>query len=432
MKRTVFFFLLLLASLGSQTNAQAVTRVRDTVGDDPSRYTEELGYFRKAHSDLGDPRFMFTDQSGNFTFGLGGTFSTIGYFDFLGAVDGADFLPSNIAIPTDYSNQYGLTARGSNLSVKAKGFIGKNKLLGFMRLKPYMHGTNLSVKMDQVYLSFNGITVGQTYSFFMDLEAGPMTIDLQGPNSQVCKTHPLIGYTRYFGDRLMVGAALEESFLAFSSDKFGQYGIKNTYRSIPDVAARVKYKGGEGHVQLAAIFTDNAYWCDSTFAVAASGINRHALGYGFSLSGNYNPFRHVGFSGQFACGKGIANYIQDFDGLDLELTADRQRIDGYVKLRSRWALGGFLSTNINWSERLLSNLIYGISYVPPAAGKIEMNDQRLRLTTYGVVNLFWRIDPYARVGVEYVFGYKQVEAERIGDPTTGFANRLNASFIYQF
>lgn len=408
---------------------------RDTTYKDNTSYKEELGYFRKAHSDLGDPRFMFTDDGGNFSFGIGGTFSTIAYTDFAGALGIIDFVPYKIPIPSDYSPNYGITIKGSELHVKARGYVGTNKIVAYMKLNSKLDGTNYMVKIPHAYVSFNGFTMGRTYSFFMDLEAGPMTIDLQGPNSQVNAVHPLVGYTHYFGDHWMVGAAIEESFNAFSGS-FGKYYLKNSYRTIPDIAMRVKYRGDQGHIQLAALLLDNAYWSDTLgFVRDADGIVRNAWGGGLSVSGNYNPFAHVGFSAQFAGGKGIAEYLQDLEGNDVKMCGDTALYNGYPKLYNRWCMGGYFSVNVSWCDFLKSAFIYGITYAPRVPdGTLAVGDGNYRMSTYGAANLFWLISPYARIGAEYVYGYREnyYNPQSPDQPLNGHANRLNLTFIYQF
>ena len=424
--------LILLACAGmGAVSAQSIKA--DTTHADPGKYSEELGYFRKAYSDLGDPRFMLTDGAGKFAFGLGATFSTLAYYDYAGALSSTAFVPFNINIPTDYANHYGLSIQGSEMHIKARGYIGKNKVVAFMKL---VSKTDLSIKISQAYLSFNGITVGQTYSFFMDLEAGPMTIDLQGPNSQVAMAHPLVGYTRYLGERWMLGAALEESQTAFSDNLFDEFGVRSNYRSIPDIAMRVKYRGDKGHVQLSALVTDNAYWCDSTFKSAVSGVGRHVWGWGVSLSGNWNPFDHVGFSGQLAGGQGISDYLQDLAGNNLKFYTDNALVDGYLVLHTRWAFGGYLSANIRWNEMFRSSLVYGISYMPRVGeGQLSLETdllQQYKASAYALANFFWMISPYARMGVEFVTGYKEVYPLLEDSPVCGIANRVNAVFVYQF
>lgn len=400
----------------------------DTISVDPDKYVPELGYFQKAHTDASDPRFMLTDGEGSFSLGVGGMVHLNTFYDFNGAMDGYLFSPGTIAIPVDNTGNFGYTATGSNIYVKAKANKGKHKITAYLSLQgAEVSGTDY-ILLSKAYVSIDGLTVGKTYSYFMDLEAGPLTVDLEGPNTQIASSHSLIGYTQPIGNNWTLAAALEAPHTIGTS--WRAYGVSSDYNKYPDLAAHMKYRGEKGHIQSGLLLREVSYWASKTgFTVASEGVTKYVTGYGVSLSGNYNPSKKLSFSAQGIYGKGVSHYIQDLASLGLslgmEFTPDSE---GYPTLKPLTAFGGYASASYKWSEAVRSSVVYGFCGLDD--GGLRVSDPFKR-SDYVAANVFFFFSHYCFLGVEYLYGRKLINAAP-GAEDSGYANRLNATICYRF
>ena len=392
-------------------------------------YNPELGYFQKAHTDLDDPRFMFTDNTGNFVFGVGATFHMTGYFDFAGSIDDYTFKPSLISIPTDDSKHLGFTMSNTEFHIKAKSYLGKHKFIAYMQInnKAKEWGTN-DIRLTQAYISWNNFSVGRTYSFFMDLEAGAMTVDMQGANGELSRTHCLIGYTLPFRDKWTFAVAAEEpSFNDVSTD---EYGVGVDFQKTPDVAMHLKYKGEIGHVQLGGLLRLMAYYSTKGDGPQPDSKTFYEPGFGVSLSGKICATPWLNFSAQLTGGTGISPYINDLDDLNVFFgLINDLNPEGYRQLRTVPVEAGYVTATVNWTEKLCSAFLYGFTYVNKPKDMSLLSD--LKTSQYFATNLFWHISPYLFVGAEYLHGYKTVYA-REGNLDHAHANRIDATITYRF
>ena len=404
----------------------AQTSSKKKMGDN---YNPELGYFQKAATDLGDPRFMFTDNTSDFTFGVGATFHMTGYYDFAGSINDYTFKPSLISIPTIDSKHLGFTMSNTEIHVKAKSYLGNDKFIAYMQInnKAKEWGTN-DIRLTQAYISWNHFSVGRTYSFFMDLEAGAMTVDMQGANGEISRTHCLLGYTLPFHDKWTFAVAVEEpSFNIISTE---QYGVGVDFQKAPDVAMHLKYKGEIGHVQLGGLFRLMAYYSTITNGILEGSKTFYEPGCGFSLSGKINATPWLSFSAQLTGGVGISSYINDLDDLNVFFGLVKEYTPGgYRQLRTVPVEAGYVSATVNWTDELRSAFLYGFTSVNKPKGMTLLSD--LKTSQYFATNLFWHISPYLFVGAEYLHGYKTIYAQE-GDLNHDHANRIDATITYRF
>ncbi|MCL2246482.1 MAG: DcaP family trimeric outer membrane transporter, partial [Lentimicrobiaceae bacterium] len=216
-------------------------------------YNPERGYFQKANFDKSDPRFMVANENQTFKFGIGGTVNLVAFTDFAGTIPSNDFVTSLIPIPTDNYGQFDLYANYSRLNVKVIGRIKQHTIVSF--IEGGFSGAGNAFKLRHAYVSFLGLTVGQTWSTFMDLKASPPTIDGEGPNNQIALRHPMIRYTYYYKNKLQVAFAVEMSQLLMNADAVSRFGVYPQKQRIPDFIAHIKYQDKFGHIQLGALLS---------------------------------------------------------------------------------------------------------------------------------------------------------------------------------
>lgn len=419
------FLFIVACSVCALVQGQSVVEQKEKIED----YNPELGYFQKAQTDLGDPRFMITDNTGKFVFGVGATFHMTGYFDFAGSIRDYTFKPSLISIPTYEPQHLGFTMSNTEFHIKAKSYLGKHRLIAYLQInnKAKEWGTN-DIRLQQAYISWNNFSVGRTYSFFMDLEAGAMTVDMQGANGEVSRTHCLFGYTLPFRDKWTFAVAAEEpSFNAVSTE---EYGVGVDFQKAPDLAMHLKYKGDIGHVQLGGLLRLMAYYSVKVDGPLAGIKTFYEPGFGVSLSGKICATPWLNFSAQLTGGTGISPYINDLDDLNVFFgLINELNPEGYHQLRAVPVEAGYVSTTVNWTDALRSTFLYGITYVNKPKNMALLSN--LKTSQYFAVNLFWHISQYLFVGAEYLHGYKTIYANE-GALDSAHANRLDATVTYRF
>ena len=421
MRYFTLFFCILIGMTGfawqDKRVGETVVKVSDTLWF--RAYNPERGYFQKANFDKSDPRFMVANEDHTFKFGVGGSVKLVAFTDFAGTIPSNDFVTSLIPIPTDNYGQFDLYANYSRLNVKTVGQINGSPIVSF--IEGSFSGVNNAFKLRHAYVSFHGLTVGQTWSTFMDLQAAPPTIDGEGPNNQIALRHPMIRYT-YYKERFQAAFAVEMSQLLMDTAAVRPFDIYMQRQRIPDFIAHAKYQGKFGHVQLGALLSIINYG-DS----AQTKKSLYITGGGLSLSGTFNLWKESKLYYQLDGGRGIGSYIQDLTPFNYELlptTGDR-------KVNTVWMYGGYLALQQFWTKKIHSNVVYGITRLETPEGDKAIYEQLApwyyKYGQYAAVNTFWNFFDFAHVGVEYVWGEKcNLNGAK------GHANRINLMLQYDF
>lgn len=406
-------------------------------------YNPEQGYFQKAYTDKGDPHFMIEDKRGNFKFGIGGQIHFTMFFDYLGSVEGAEFITSKIPSTTDFAPQFGLSACASKINFRASGKVGGKTLFGFFEMGVTAAGNAINLR--HAYVSYGGLTVGHTWSTFMDLAAGARTVDLEGPNTQISKRHPLIAYKFPIGKKWSMSFAAELPSLSyvFSTKKVGK-----DYQSMPDFVIQAKYKGDKGHIQLGAILRDLVYCYEDPTDTLSDGTmawkSDHNFAWGLAVSGSVLISKKCIFSGQAVVGQGITSYVQDLDASNMEMVFMYNTKTGDYDLKPLPAVGSYLSFQVLWTPRLNSSFIYGVVGVIPQKDVryektiplkdvlYEQTNEYLMATHYAAANLFFDINQDLSIGGELIFGLATYKNYELNTLKNGMANRINFMINYAF
>jgi len=418
MKRTIIVACISVFALSAKAE------IRDTINHDTRDYKDEIGYFQKANRDLNDPRFMFHDDKTNLDFGLGGTVEAIGFYGFGNELRHFDFIPGLIGTIPGNTPLFATKVFGSYLYFKARGSI-----LGHSAIAYFKVGANsdYSLSIKQAYISIGGFSVGKIPSFFMDLEVGSRTTGV-GLNTEVDMTHNLIGYRRKIG-RFTVGAALEESYLELT--KTDGLNLVDEYPPMPDITAHVKYKWSDGHVQLCFLYRDLAYRSFTDPKLPdVSGQRFTTPGWGLSASCNYKPTSKFKLSWEVTGGYGIGKYMSSISPLNNDVGVLTEKEEGYTKLRSMPQIGGLVSMQYYWCDKLSSSLVGSYVNCPEVAGVRSFSD--FKSSWYGIINLFWYMTDYSYMGAEYMIGGKNVwKSEGVAE-NAGVANRIALVVAFQF
>jgi hypothetical protein len=254
------------------------------------------------------------------------------------------------------------------------------------------------------------IIAGKTYSTFMDDAALPTTLDYNGPSGVTFVRQWLLRGSLPFGSGWALEGAVEESHADFNAGNAALGASVSADR--PDLAARLRYEGEDGHVQLAGL----SRRLRASVTGPAFTAERRVDGTGVALSGSMAAFGEDTVQFQAATGKGIGRYFNDpLSATGLALGSDR-------RLELVRTSGATLYYQRKWAPDWMT--VAGASTL--RVGNDGMRPpEALRRVVYGSVNLVHRLTPRALVGGELLWG----EATRV-DGTSATNTRMQVSFRY--
>ena len=256
---------------------------------------------------------------------------------------------------------------------------------------------------------------GQTWTTFMDASVYPAIFDYQGPNSMVLVRQPLLRYTEKVCDELEWRVAIEDP----NPDISHATNVSGSGTAQwPDFAANVRWMPGWGHMQLSGILRELQF-------DPASGHRSTALGWGLNLTGAVNVLKPVAqgkqdnIMFQIAGGEGIANYINDTNGIAL---------DGFVKangdLEALGTVGGYVAYQHYWCAEWASTVGYSYLHMYPVTGQ---SPSAYKAGHYAVANIMYYPTDRIWVGIEALYGVRNDVNGNKGDD-----GRLSFSVQYRF
>ena len=235
------------------------------------------------------------------------------------------------------------------------------------------------------------LTVGKTYSTFMDDEGWPTTLDYNGPSGAVFARQLVLRGSLPLGERLRFEAALEDP------------QVEGAER--PDLAARLRFGGERLHAQLAGL------------SRSASHAGRTVDGWGVSASAGFGIGQDDRLLVQWNQGEGLARYFND--GLSsIGAVFDA----GSGTLEPLRLTGMYLYYERKWAARW--NTTAGVSELrTKSEGRRPAED--LKRLQYASATLVHQLTTHLYLGAEILWGM----AERL-DGVQASDSRLQLSARY--
>src|SRR5215471_18248017 len=345
---------------------------------------------------------------------IGGYAKTDLTFDPRPAGDQERFIPASIPIPTppaSVSNST-LSVRPSRINVDFLVPTEIARTIRFFLEIDFFGSSSTTPRLRHAYAQGKNLLIGQTFSNFMDPDAGPDTLDFQGPNSQVSIRNPQLRYTFRLGKKTTTSIAIEKpsSDVAFKTPDFSAQPNSPS----PDGTFQFRHEMDFGHVQFSALLRDIS-------AFLPNGRTDSVFGWGLNLAGLFKLFDKDAFVYQGAYGNGISRYINDTSGLGIDaavISAQKPELEAVPTIG---IYGGYQHF---WISKLRSSA--GIGYLQSENTPAQVNSAFHR-SGYSAANLIWTPIAQLSLGTEFLYGWRVNK-----DGSTGNAPRIQLSAKYNF
>lgn len=373
-----------------------------------------------ADPEFSAPHFAIIDKEQRFYLSLGATVKAVALYDWGNPYEvPSDFKPSDFYPAADGNEQLlQMTIRSSSINMNIIG-LPKNKYrIGLFIALAFNggYGNEYIVKCDHAYIRCAGLTFGYTSSVYDDKAVDAYLIDGNGAGASGGHSNMTLNLQRYILPRVKFGVGLELPKISYTTLS-PEY---NTYQRVPAIPLYLQYEWDKvGHLRFSTIMRVLRY------NDVIENKYRSQLGYGIKLTGNVKMGNWIGYL-MAQMGKGIANYLKDNDGFNLDLVPSSKNI-GQLDRTGSW---GFLSAiQYNFTPKIFSTAMYGYmrNYVKSYEGGSVLYGEHMKYEHYMAVNFIWRASSFVDLGIEYNYGKKtDFSRESIGN------NRISAMFRVGF
>lgn len=299
-------------------------------------------------------------------------------------------------------NQFNVNARGSQLSVDVRAPEVPGDFRFYYQNDFFGSGSGMSYRLQQLYGQYYNVTAGFTYSVFEDPDVWPDTVDYEGPNAMIYGRQPTVRYLLPLNEHWQLNFGLQQP----SSD------VDNT--DLPDVTSvnhapdggfNVRWEAAEvGHVQFATLLRDVG-------ADSPTLGDQSVLGWGLNLSSSLDVFGRDSVQTVLTYGHGYFHYANDnftypgFNGGDAAY-------DSSGNLTALPYFGVMIGYTHHWSASFRSTVTSGYLDLGNAASQGPLAYHQ---TYYGSANLVYQIRQRLSVGLECLYGKKEVQSGDTGD-----------------
>ncbi len=365
------------------------------------------------------PSFAIHTRDNRFVLSIGGQINPQFGYDLgndLNAEDkGAGFVVSSIPVPAQRGKKsdFFINPLNGYLDFTVVGFGGtENQITGYFKLG--MNGSSNQALLKRAYINWRGLTVGENQTLLQDgLAAQPTTIDTQGPGGEVGATAYQIAYKSPSFNNVSFAAALEMPTYYSSNgiyrgkdyahEFYGRQVTGDVNQLVPDIPLWVQYQPSESNrIRVSAILRNFLYrdlLTDKT---------RHVLGWGTMISGNFSFYKPLVFNFQAIYGKGLGNYIQDLQGLEISFTPSNSEVG---RMDANPAMGLVFGASYTPNSKWQFNAVGSYTRIWRAGDYATDGDadgiagpNNYRYGTYLAVNALYNITSYLQWGIEYDYG----------------------------
>lgn len=274
------------------------------------------------------------------------------------------------------------------------------------------------LRIRHAFVQWKGLTAGQTWSTFYDIESRPQTVDYQGPAGSTFSRVPLIRYDFAIKNHIW-SIGLEDPMEEITT----KGNVQAKKQTVPDAVAAYKiyWNSRKSFLKLGLLGRQLKYQTIDSTQSSAHTSNLYgwgALAVGKLAAPGGKGEDNIKF--ELVTGTGIAHYLLGTTalGFDAVLNVETQKPED-INLS-----GGFISYQHYWSDKFNSTAIAGAYRVEE---KALLSSSSIHSSVYATANLFYTPVKPLSFGLEYQYGNRQNINGQQGD-----ANRIQGTVIYNF
>lgn len=274
------------------------------------------------------------------------------------------------------------------------------------------------LRIRHAFVQWKGLTVGQTWSTFYDIESRPQTVDYQGPAGSTFSRVPLIRYDLANKNHIW-SLGLEDPVEEITNK--GNVQVRK--QTVPDIVAAYKiyWNNKKSFLKIGLLGRQLKYQTADSAQSTISVSNLY--GWGAMALGKLNLPGGKGEDNikfELVTGSGIAHYLVGTTGLGVDAVINTKT----QKPEDINLSGGFISYQHYWSAKFNSTAIAGAYRVYDEA---LLSSNSTHSAVYTTANLFYTpVKPLA-FGLEYQYGDRQNINDQHGN-----ASRIQGTMIYNF
>jgi hypothetical protein len=324
------------------------------------------------------------------------------------------FAPALFAIEDtddfDAGSQFDMGANGSQIRVDLRApALGGNFRLYYQNDFFDDDTSHMGYRLQHLYGQFHGVVGGFTYSLWEDPDSWPDTVDYEGPNSVIFARRPVLHYTRQLTEHWNFTVGLEDPNVQIDTSADVDADER---QNAPDGGFNIRWEPGElGHLQFSTLVRSLA---------VRNGDTGHEsdLGWGVNLGGSIaiTDNDSVQFLGVVGEGVGGLGNDSGFENTDAA-------IDSSGDLEALPYQSGMVALTHRWTSDLRSTGTFGFVNVDSASGQSpDFYDE----TYYGSVNLIYQLYKRLSIGVEGLYGRREVDSGADSDDVY----RIHLGLVY--
>ncbi|GLQ45702.1 hypothetical protein GCM10007862_07530 [Dyella lipolytica] len=327
------------------------------------------------------------------------------------------FATSAIPVPAPHndSGNFNMQARQTRFNLDIRRPTIFDESMRFYFESDFYGGGNgaYGFRMRQAYGQLGNTYAGFGWSAYTDTDALPDTLDFAGPGGAIAPRQAGIHQFFRLSETNSVTIAAEQPSSEVSAYAIGS-NVHGTQHA-PDLILVGRTEHDWGHLQLGGVLRELGYTNYQE--------SRSVLGGGASLTSSFKMGTFSSYSDLLMFGtnwgKGIARYIADTGGLNLDAVVGP---DGKLHALTGW--GAYAAYTHYWGGNWRSNLVYGVARIQqsPWLATYDFHD-----SYYGAANLIWSPVPTLTVGLELLHGRLLEQDNRYNDDT-----RIQGSLQYSF
>jgi hypothetical protein len=261
-------------------------------------------------------------------------------------------------------------------------------------------------RLRHYYGQLKNFLLGQTWTAFADPDAIPDTLDFQGPAGIVVTRQVQVRYTQPLRQSQSLTFSVERPSVQTRTLFAEGYPIT----PYPDAVVRWRQEKRMGHIQVGTLYRGIGY-SDGT-------RKRTIFGWGVNITGGIRVVGRDQFQFYGSYGEGMARYVENLDGLGLDLDLNNQSTD----LKALPVIASYGAYKHYWAQRVRSTVTFGYDRVQ---NTVPQPEKAFNKSYYMSGNLLFNLIGSLDMGVEFLHGWQVMK-----DDSKGNANWIQLSFKY--